>query len=128
MNSQIEQVKREADIIAEQNQNATLHQLLVQIHKGAISILATIVHIKYTILFPKEVDDTFGEYYDEEAQRTFQQSLPPDEQKRSHFHDKQSQLHTQHLYKEEEQQIQLRRDTARTEQDKQPVTMYNTQI
>ena len=77
MDRKLEQEEREVDIIADQTWNALLQQLLVQIHKDT-TITPTTVCDKYVMLLPKEEDDSFGGFYNEEDYIEFQKSLSPD--------------------------------------------------
>ena len=71
------------------------------------------------MILPKETDDTFGRWCDEETQREFQQSLSPDEKRQEYYHNEQRRLHKYYLYQEKQQQIQLRRETQKNQQKKQ---------
>lgn len=112
MDKQLENAERKVDIIADQNKNEVLRQLLVQLHKGGTIRPATESQNNYTKKLPNRDNDTFGGFCDKKSYEEFLLSLTPAKRKEKYFYDKHSQLLKQYLHqKQQEQLIQFRGET-----------------
>ena len=81
-------LEQEVDIVVDQAQNMLLQQLPVQLHRDATIIPATDVCDACMMPFPKEEDDNFGKFYNEEVYIEFQQSLSLEENEQEYFNKK----------------------------------------
>ena len=100
--------KRETDIITDQTKNELLQQLLMRLHNDATITPVTQALDQYTLMLPKEEDDSFSRFYNEDAYMKFKQSLILVDKEERYFYNKQSWLWKQYLHQEQSQGIQLR--------------------